>query len=93
MHISLKIVPPHVLELEIVYNLFCSYFRCIFNCDKKAIDLSTETSDTKEMFQKNMMINVYKNGQWGSFRHVPLTNGKNVKMEFKNVRNDLLLSR
>ncbi|XP_076103743.1 fatty acid synthase-like [Mytilus galloprovincialis] len=47
--------------------------RCIFNYGKTALDLSTENEEIREVFRKDLAFNVYKNGQRGSFKHVPLT--------------------
>ncbi|CAC5370812.1 FASN [Mytilus coruscus] len=47
--------------------------RCIFNCDKAMLDVSIENEIFKQLIQKDLMVNVYKNGQWGSFRHLPIT--------------------
>ncbi|CAG2220061.1 FASN [Mytilus edulis] len=47
--------------------------RCIFNYGKTALDLSTENEEIRAVFRKDLAFNVYKNGQWGSFKHLPLT--------------------
>ncbi|XP_068119118.1 fatty acid synthase [Hyperolius riggenbachi] len=43
--------------------------RCIFNSDVKSKTVSEE--EMQQLQEKDLVMNVYRGGQWGSFRHVP----------------------
>ncbi|XP_063406377.1 fatty acid synthase-like [Mytilus trossulus] len=47
--------------------------RCIFNQGNTALDLSSENEEIRQLFRKDLAFNVFKNGQWGSYKHLPLT--------------------
>ena len=47
------------------------FYRCFFIIDKNAPIFSLENSFYKKQFDKNLSHNVYKKGQWGSYRHLP----------------------
>ena len=42
--------------------------------DEKLLDRTTMES----LVGRNLIVNVYQNGQWGSYRHIPIENGKNI---------------
>lgn len=51
-----------------------SHVRCIFNASVKAsnkiADFSPSNPAYKEILEKDLVMNVYRDGQWGSYRHV-----------------------
>lgn len=57
-----------------------SHVRCIFNASvkgsNKVADFSPSNPAYKEVLEKDLVMNVYRDGQWGSYRHVVTqTNG------------------
>ncbi|XP_065204931.1 fatty acid synthase-like [Planococcus citri] len=55
--------------------------RCFFIMDKESEDFSLDTPFYKKQLDKNLVHNVYKEGQWGSYRHLALTSVENIKTE------------
>ena len=51
--------------------------RCIVNCDSSKLptDLLPGGHGFQELLNKDLVMNIYKNGQLGSFRHQHLPNG------------------
>ncbi|KAH7944006.1 hypothetical protein HPB52_014256 [Rhipicephalus sanguineus] len=51
-----------------------SHVRCIFNASvkgsNKVADFSPSNPAYKEILEKDLVMNVYRDGQWGSYRHV-----------------------
>ncbi|KAH6942266.1 hypothetical protein HPB50_002653 [Hyalomma asiaticum] len=51
-----------------------SHVRCIFNASvkpsNKIADFSPSNPAYKEILEKDLVMNVYRDGQWGSYRHV-----------------------
>eukprot|EP00079_Xenopus_tropicalis_P028199 XP_012822994.1 PREDICTED: fatty acid synthase [Xenopus tropicalis] len=43
--------------------------RCIFNADAEAKPLSEK--EKKQQLTNDLVMNVYRDGEWGSFRHIP----------------------
>lgn len=59
---------------------FCLFFqRCAFvsNLKKSSVTPSLQLShkDMQAVLQKDLSINVFRDGQWGMFRHQLLTQG------------------
>lgn len=50
-------------------------FRCILNdtVEEKSLNLTPETFSVLQ--ENNLVMNVYKDGSWGSFRHIPIVEG------------------
>ncbi|XP_065210550.1 fatty acid synthase-like [Planococcus citri] len=46
--------------------------RCIYVMDKNMADFSLENTSYKSQLDKNLSHNVYKNGEWGCYRHLSL---------------------
>jgi hypothetical protein len=40
-----------------------------------------------DVFAKDLVMNVFNAGQWGSFRHVPLEAGMSLERMFKHIAN------
>lgn len=53
-------------------------FRCFFVVDEDAAEFSLENPFYKSQFDKDLSHNVFKNGQWGSFRNLPLETVKDI---------------
>ena len=53
-------------------------FRCIFNMDQQQASLDNGTMES--LVNRDVLNNVFKNGQWGSYRHVPLDSGTFVEL-------------
>ena len=49
------------------------FFRCIYSSRKSLPDLSSAVF--KSLLQKDLVMNICKNGRWGSMRHLPFSNG------------------
>lgn len=51
-----------------------SHVRCIFNASvkgsNKVADFSPSNPAYKEILEKDLVMNIYRDGQWGSYRHV-----------------------
>ncbi|KAH7948759.1 hypothetical protein HPB49_002004 [Dermacentor silvarum] len=51
-----------------------SHIRCIFNASvkgsNKVADFSPSNPAYKDILEKDLVMNVYRDGQWGSYRHV-----------------------
>ena len=45
--------------------------RCIFNAGSKKLP-SLTSAEIRRIKQKDLVMNVYNNGLWGSYRHLPL---------------------
>jgi hypothetical protein len=54
------------------------FFRCIFILDTSAPAFDIDIPLYYQQLNKNLVMNVYSNGQWGSYRHLPLHNGSTV---------------
>lgn len=52
--------------------IFTVYFRCVFIIDKSAPTFSLEDPFYKTQLKKDLALNVYKNKNWGSYRHLLL---------------------
>ena len=51
------------------------YYRCIFNSSPSLVNgygNGTKPILSQELINKNMMMNIYRDGVWGSMRHLPL---------------------
>ncbi|XP_013396069.1 fatty acid synthase [Lingula anatina] len=58
--------------------------RCIFNASEDPLpDVTVGSQMFKILRQKNLLMNVYKNGQWGSFRH--LSSNQDVQEPYAEV--------
>lgn len=66
--------------------------RCLFMMDKEK-QFNPQESLYRDQLEKNMAVNIYKNGQWGTYRHLLLKKENYVESEhcFLNVtsRGDL----
>jgi hypothetical protein len=59
------------------------FLRCIFNTrlnDKDPVSLPE--GELRAVYSKDLVMNVFRDGQWGSFRHLPLQPGM-LMMEVK----------
>ena len=54
-------------------------FRCFYIVDKSAPKFSIDHPFYKTQLAKELAVNVYKNGQWGSYRHMPLEFNDSVR--------------
>nr|QCW07581.1 fatty acid synthase 1 [Blattella germanica] len=67
--------------------------RCVFILDNSAPDFDVNLPFYRKQLNKNIAINVYCNGKWGSYRHLPLKDSPIVEVPhaFANVttRGDL----
>jgi len=54
--------------------------RCIFNAGTSKLP-DIESEDIKNVKKKDLAINVYCNGQWGTYRHLPLEINGTLKSE------------
>ncbi|XP_037565632.1 fatty acid synthase [Dermacentor silvarum] len=56
-----------------------SHIRCLFNAsfnESDEVDFSPRNPDYHDILEKDLVMNIYRNGQWGSFRHrSPLKRG------------------
>lgn len=48
--------------------------RCIFNASLSGKNLELEEDFLKSLQAKDLVMNVFRDGKWGSFRHIPLEN-------------------
>lgn len=58
---------------------FIVSYRCILFSNLKSSevpDMSESSQEFLSLIQKDMAVNVYRDGQWGSFRHIPIRTGK-----------------
>ena len=49
-------------------------FRCVYSSRRALPDQSSAVF--KSLLQKDLVMNICKNGRWGSMRHLPFSNGK-----------------
>lgn len=74
-------------------NLCVSNCSCVFVVDKDAPKFSLEDEFYKQQLDKDLAVNVYKDGVWGSYRHFPVEvfDKRPVEHAFINttVRGDL----
>ncbi|KAJ8319449.1 hypothetical protein KUTeg_004540 [Tegillarca granosa] len=48
--------------------------RCVFNTDlNESTDIWNRSFNSEILIRKNLVMNVWRNNTWGSFRHLPLT--------------------
>lgn len=47
--------------------------------ENKSFDANEPTF--AEQLKKNLAVNIYKNGTWGTYRHLPINSAKNVKAQ------------
>ncbi|KAG5666534.1 hypothetical protein PVAND_014554 [Polypedilum vanderplanki] len=50
----------------------CGNLRCVFIDDDSAPDFEIEKEFYKKQLEKGLAVNIYRNGQWGSYRHLTL---------------------
>lgn len=54
-------------------------FRCVFisnlNPSSAVPPTSLSSLEMQKIVQKDLVMNVYRDGKWGSFRHLPLQQG------------------
>ena len=56
--------------------VFVPWNRCVFNAslsDEEMPDISGETF--KALQQRDLVMNIWRDGSWGSFRHLPALAG------------------
>ena len=46
------------------------FFRCIFGMDGSAMALDEKTKES--LLKKDLSMNVFNNGQWGHYSHLPM---------------------
>lgn len=56
------------------FDIYFSLNRCIYNMDHN----KTLAEIPEELKRKDLVVNILKDGQWGSFRHVPGKIKKNM---------------
>lgn len=47
-------------------------YRCVFILDTSAPAFDVDVPLYRHQLEKDLVMNVYSNGQWGSYRHLPL---------------------
>lgn len=67
--------------------------RCVLVMDKKAPPFSVNHPFYKEQLAKDLAVNIYKDGKWGSYRHLLLEELSSIKAVHRyvntTVRGDL----
>lgn len=58
---------------------YSKIFSCYFIVDKTAPRFSIHHPIYRQQIRKDMAINVYKNGQWGSYCHLPIIDLNKVR--------------
>ncbi len=59
--------------------------RCIFNASSDKVDLQAHSGPSSDstlfetLAEMDLVMNVHHDGQWGSFRHLPLLDGTHVR--------------
>lgn len=61
--------------INAIYRNFLIH-RCILNDTYEEGGLKLSEEYFSVLQEKNLVINIYKNGIWGSFRHIPIEEGK-----------------
>ena len=51
---------------------FFMCYRCVFILDSSAPPFDIDVPLYRQQLNKDLVMNVYSNGQWGSYRHLPL---------------------
>lgn len=64
-------------------NLIC---RCFIILDQEAPEFDIANDFYLLQLQKDVAVNIYLNGKWGSFRHLPLEVNNNA--DFSHVYNE-----
>ena len=76
-----------------VISVYLSCFRCVFILDETAPDFDPTLPFYKQQLNKGLAVNIYRRGEWGSYRHIKLENEANtlVNHAYVNVlqRGDL----
>ena len=54
----------------------CNYCRCLFNASLKNESTSTICEEFSRVASLDLVMNVFRDGQWGSFRHLPIQSGE-----------------
>ncbi|XP_072160817.1 fatty acid synthase-like [Bemisia tabaci] len=67
-----QFVNPTVMMPKILKKARKIKIRCFFLLDDDASPFSLDKKFYREQFEKNVVVNVLKNGKWGSFRGTPL---------------------
>ncbi|KAH8038083.1 hypothetical protein HPB51_021640 [Rhipicephalus microplus] len=68
------------------------HIRCVLDAGcsgtSKVADFSTRRPEYKDVMEKDLVMNVYRNGRWGSYRHVVAksSTAKNTRFAVLNVR-------
>lgn len=67
-----------------------SRFRCVFIKDKNAPKFDPQLDFYKKQLNKGMIINVYENNTWGTYRHLLLDEINYVEKEWCYVNSTML---
>ena len=62
-------------------------YRCIFNASDKTLEL--DDGLFKSLQQKDLVMNIFMDDKWGSFRHFPIENSKWIFNWTKIFKNSL----
>ncbi len=67
-----------------------AHLRCIFNTnlskDSQITQHTSSSSISQSILQKDLVMNVFRDGEWGSFRHIPVSSsGNTVKTQHAYV--------
>ena len=52
--------------------ILCVYFRCFFILDTSAPPFDLNLPLYQHQLNKDLVMNIYSDGKWGSYRHLPL---------------------
>lgn len=61
--------------------------RCVFIMDENAPEFNVNNEFYNVQLKKNLSINVFKNGIWGTYRHILLRDNQSVESEYTFVKN------
>lgn len=78
-----KLVILHVTKPIYNYSMYrfvlTHVFRCLYTESESGRQLEAE--EWAELTRKNLIMNVHRNGKWGSLRHLPFTQGTCIVIE------------
>ncbi|KAL1129219.1 hypothetical protein AAG570_013748 [Ranatra chinensis] len=61
------------------------YVRCVFTQDRAAPHFSITNKMYRSQLTKDLVINVLKDGEWGSFRHLPISQNSDETLEVQHA--------
>ena len=62
-----------------------------FKSSSRVPAITVDSNEFQQLVQKDLVSNVFRDGQWGTFRHLPLSKGKNISSLYYFIKDCFIL--